>query len=655
MSENPNFQPTRQSSFNFNSANRERPYRQLSAHFFPRPSHPPEDNYSHFHSHHESRHHRFQDGNYHSRNHNTITLDATLVAPVEISNPTFSTQIDDHGDTFVYLTTSKCVDQKYIQEKLESSGTINTFQKLSYASLFVEYATHTMASHAINRINRASKMHSRLSYYRAELKTKEEIDKYMEDYRSALKTTFSPSKCLCVHKLNPQTDKIDYLLKPFHLDGPYEIKNNCVYTYHLNAASVRDFYIAFQYHNSGIPNTYVTEEPNRKVFDQICKCIFKRLIKDCLVDVSNMLAHEVISAELRQARLEVKEEEAQKAEEVAKLQKNDLISSSATSSTTSLQIVKPPSPQSPPQPLPDPSKPLNFYVGSSKELRFFLSPLPKNNIGPLVKKETKRRKKQLLDSDSRSYERDLSKQMEYDTTFESIKQPEIMNNSSRLTPIHKIEEWHKRNYLRPYAAMRRRKYILARKSGLPILKSQFVENESAHKRGIVGKRVYFEKSEIQGYGLFALEPISAKDFICEYTGQLIRMEVADRREKKLTKKGFQHMYNFRMGEYVIDATEHGSNARFLNHSCSPNCRSRQIPIDEMQTISFFATKAIKPHDEIAFDYEMELEKDPEKWEKCYCGSKDCNGFLNYSIQRRELDRRWLQANNLIVESSDDSA
>ena len=566
---------------------------------------------------------------------------------VEEKEKIFSKRIDNVGKTHVYLTTKRCVDLDYIKNKLGSSGNIISMNRLSYMSMFCEFQTYTMACHAMDRVNSANSEQSRLFYYTAELKTKEEIDEFVRQHDNDLQIVFNPSKCLCVHGLDPEKDNIDSLLQQFKLDGPYEIKDNCVYTYHMNAASVRDFYIAFQKHNCGIPNTYVTEESNRKVIQKICQILHKKLIADCITDVSNIFVMDAIIHAMQRTKLEMQEEEAKRKLEAKAQQNNE-------NAIVSARNFGNKSRRRPKSPIEGPIV-INFYLGSRKELNFYLSRFPKNTIiAPLIKKETKKRKKQLLHEDSTTYERDLSKQMEYETTFDSIKQPEIQNSSSRLTPVHRIEEWHKRNYLRPYAAMRRRKYILARKSGLPILQSQFTENDSAINRGVVAKRVYFEKSEIQGYGLFALEPISPKDFICYYTGQLVRMEVADRRERKLEKKGFQHMYNFRMGEYVIDATDHGSNARFLNHSCSPNCRSRQIFIQDMQAISFFATKAIKPHDEIAFDYEMELERDPAKWEKCYCNSKNCNGYLNYSIQTTQLNRMWLQSNSLLEDSDDSS-
>jgi SET domain-containing protein len=171
---------------------------------------------------------------------------------------------------------------------------------------------------------------------------------------------------------------------------------------------------------------------------------------------------------------------------------------------------------------------------------------------------------------------------------------------------------------------------------------QFTDNR---RLGTAGKRTYFEKSPIQGYGLFALEAICTGELICEYTGQLIRMKVADLREARSDRRGFQHTYMFRLSDTsVIDATARGSNARFLNCSCEPNCRAEIIRIKGVDRVAFFAVKSIKAHDEITFDFQMELEENPEKWQPCSCNAKRCNKYMNWSIYPDVVEERRNRAN-----------
>ena len=82
------------------------------------------------------------------------------------------------------------------------------------------------------------------------------------------------------------------------------------------------------------------------------------------------------------------------------------------------------------------------------------------------------------------------------------------------------------------------------------------------------KALRFQKSSIHNWGLFALEPIAAEEFVCEYVGTMVRSIVAELREQRYEKSGIGSSYLFRLDmESVIDATKTGCNARFINHSC----------------------------------------------------------------------------------------
>jgi hypothetical protein len=257
-----------------------------------------------------------------------------------------------------------------------------------------------------------------------------------------------------------------------------------------------------------------------------------------------------------------------------------------------------------------------------------------------VKHAAKARKRELVKED-RDYSRKVEEQMRDECVdFELIPQPIVERGSSRLTARRSIDEATKRAYLRPYARGRLHPLVVARESGLTLLQSQYttaVEQQhrgrlsglTDNKSGFYGKRVYYEKSMIQGWGLFALEPISAESLVCEYVGDLVRSRVADKREVRYKELGLPHMYFFRMTDLIVDATMRGGSARFLNHSCHPNCRSRIIQFGNNEIISFSAMRNIKAHEELTFNYKMEFETDRRKGERCFCGAKQCIGWLNY--------------------------
>ncbi|PPD85760.1 hypothetical protein GOBAR_DD17301 [Gossypium barbadense] len=98
------------------------------------------------------------------------------------------------------------------------------------------------------------------------------------------------------------------------------------------------------------------------------------------------------------------------------------------------------------------------------------------------------------------------------------------------------------------------------------------------------KRLAFGKSGIHGFGIFAKHPHRAGDMVIEYTGELVRPSIADRREhfiyNSLVGAG---TYLFRIdNERVIDATRAGSIAHLINHSCElvptieKTCKKRRV-------------------------------------------------------------------------------
>ncbi|XP_070548624.1 histone-lysine N-methyltransferase 2B-like [Ptychodera flava] len=133
------------------------------------------------------------------------------------------------------------------------------------------------------------------------------------------------------------------------------------------------------------------------------------------------------------------------------------------------------------------------------------------------------------------------------------------------------------------------------------------------------------RSKIHGRGLFCKRPIDAGEMVIEYSGTVIRSVLTDKREKYYDSKGIG-CYMFRIDDYdVVDATMHGNAARFINHSCEPNCFSRVIQVDGKKHIVIFASRKIMPGEELTYDYKFPFE---EEKIPCTCGSKKCRKYLN---------------------------
>ena len=87
---------------------------------------------------------------------------------------------------------------------------------------------------------------------------------------------------------------------------------------------------------------------------------------------------------------------------------------------------------------------------------------------------------------------------------------------------------------------------------------------------------------------------------------------------------------------VIDPTLYGNVARFINHSCDPNCITRKWTVGKETSIGIFARKDIEEDEELTFDYQFDAYKTP--FTKCYCGTANCKGYLGLGMYEDEKDR-----------------
>uniref|UniRef100_M8BAP0 [histone H3]-lysine(4) N-trimethyltransferase n=1 Tax=Aegilops tauschii TaxID=37682 RepID=M8BAP0_AEGTA len=153
--------------------------------------------------------------------------------------------------------------------------------------------------------------------------------------------------------------------------------------------------------------------------------------------------------------------------------------------------------------------------------------------------------------------------------------------------------------------------LLAASEGTELLK---ITQSKARK-----KRLRFQRSKIHEWGLVALESIDAEDFVIEYVGELIRRPVSDIREAQYEKSGIGSSYLFRLDDdYVVDATKRGGLARFINHSCEPNCYTKIITVEGHKKIFIYSKRRIYAGEELTYNYKFPLE---EKKIPCHCGSQ----------------------------------
>tara|TARA_Y100000816_G_C25977695_1_gene510412 strand:- start:222 stop:710 length:489 start_codon:yes stop_codon:yes gene_type:complete len=137
------------------------------------------------------------------------------------------------------------------------------------------------------------------------------------------------------------------------------------------------------------------------------------------------------------------------------------------------------------------------------------------------------------------------------------------------------------------------------------------------------------KSKIHGYGVVASKNISKNKKIIQYIGEKITKSEGDKRSEKRIKKYLNSnrtgsVYIFELNKkYDIDGTPKYNKARYINHSCNPNC---EVEITKNE-IWISSIKRISKGEELTYDYGYEFDKDDFRDHICKCGSDNCIGFI----------------------------
>lgn len=161
------------------------------------------------------------------------------------------------------------------------------------------------------------------------------------------------------------------------------------------------------------------------------------------------------------------------------------------------------------------------------------------------------------------------------------------------------------------------------------LKTKISAGKKAVKKTAKPKapRVAVRNSTIHGRGVFAVTAIGRGTRILEYTGERMSHVEADRRYGELHDGSSHTMLFAATDEVVIDATKRGGPARWINHSCAPNCEANE----EDGRVFIDAIRAIRPGQELSYDYNLVLEERHTAKQKrehpCHCGSRKCRHTL----------------------------
>lgn len=142
------------------------------------------------------------------------------------------------------------------------------------------------------------------------------------------------------------------------------------------------------------------------------------------------------------------------------------------------------------------------------------------------------------------------------------------------------------------------------------------------------KPLYVVKnSKVHGKGAFAARKIPAGTLIDEYQGERISWKEAQKRH--FAKEGNStHTFFFSLESgRIIDGGSGGNDARWINHSCAPNCEARE----ENKQILIYALRDIVRGEELNYDYGLVLEErhtpKVKKEYQCLCGAPNCRGTI----------------------------
>lgn len=156
------------------------------------------------------------------------------------------------------------------------------------------------------------------------------------------------------------------------------------------------------------------------------------------------------------------------------------------------------------------------------------------------------------------------------------------------------------------------------------------------------KYVEIRRSGIQGRGGFARVRIPKGRRIIEYVGEIISGEEADRRYPDEEKNQRHHTTLFTLtAKKYIDAEYEGNDARFVNHSCQPNC----ITTDYNGRIYIETKRTIEPGEELTYDYKFDRSDDPgdDAWQEklyvCRCGAEKCRGTMLVPRRKKRAKKR----------------
>lgn len=157
------------------------------------------------------------------------------------------------------------------------------------------------------------------------------------------------------------------------------------------------------------------------------------------------------------------------------------------------------------------------------------------------------------------------------------------------------------------------------------------------KAGAFDVGVEVIKTHQRGFGVRACRTFVPGQIIMEYTGEIISEGECQRRMREMYKDKACYYLMELERNLVIDGTK-GSMARFINHSCAPNCEVRMVKVNGIARMGVFAGEGgVGTGEELTYDYNFDNFGDAAQ--VCYCGTSACRGTLSRRLNANELKKQ----------------
>ncbi|MBT2335932.1 SET domain-containing protein-lysine N-methyltransferase [Variovorax paradoxus] len=142
-----------------------------------------------------------------------------------------------------------------------------------------------------------------------------------------------------------------------------------------------------------------------------------------------------------------------------------------------------------------------------------------------------------------------------------------------------------------------------------------------------GRRIQTRRSTVHGNGVFAVQDLAEGETLIEYKGEVISWKEALRRHPHDPAQP-NHTFYFHIDDgRVIDGNVDGNAARWINHSCEPNCEADEVD----GRVYIKALRNIAAGEELNYDYGLIIDEPytPKLLSEfpCWCGSEKCRGTL----------------------------